>query len=252
MNFPYEKRLDKKLYYRELRNLQIELLKLQRWVKAKQQKILIVFEGLDAAGKGGTIKRFREHLNPRGARLVALNKPSDTEQTQWYFQRYIANLPSGGEIVLFDRSWYNRAGVERVMGFCTQQQYQEFMHQAPQFESMLARSDITLVKLWFDVSRDVQQKRFEQRRIDPLKRWKLSPIDDKASELWDEYQDAKLDMLNHTHREEAPWTIVRSDDKRRARINSIRHLLSHIDYDNKDKSIIGTVDEKIVYGWQVL
>lgn len=244
--FPYPEKLSDDVYQPTLRNLQIELLKLQHWVKATQHKIVIVFEGIDAAGKGGTIKRFTDHLNPRGARIVALNKPSDIERTQWYFQRYVEHLPAGGEIVLFDRSWYNRAGVEKVMGFCTDDEYQEFMLQVPQFESMLVRSDITLVKFWFDVSQDVQKERFEARRNDPLKRWKLSAIDEVAIGLWDEYQQAKLNMLSTTHTDNAPWTIVRSDDKRRARIHSIKYLLSLIDYENKDSDIIGEVDSDIV------
>jgi polyphosphate kinase 2 len=236
------------IYYPTLRDLQTELLKLQRWVKATEQKVVIVFEGIDAAGKGGTIKRFTEYLNPRGARIVALNKPSDIERTQWYFQRYIEHLPSGGEIVLFDRSWYNRAGVEHVMNFCTPEEYQEFMHQAPLFESMLVRSDITLVKFWFDVSQNVQKERFEARRADPLKRWKLSAIDEVAINLWDQYQQAKKRMLKQTNTEFAPWTIVRSDDKRRARINSIKHLLYNINYDNKDSQIASAPDRRIVAG----
>jgi polyphosphate kinase 2 len=236
------------IYYPTLRDLQTELLKLQRWVKATEQKIVIVFEGIDAAGKGGTIKRFTDYLNPRGARIVALNKPSDIERTQWYFQRYVEHLPSGGEIVLFDRSWYNRAGVEHVMNFCTPEEYQEFMHQAPLFESMLVRSDITLVKFWFDVSQNVQKERFEARRADPLKRWKLSAIDEVAINLWDEYQQAKNKMLQQTNTEFAPWTIVRSDDKRRARINSIKHLLHSINYDNKDPQIANAPDSSIVAG----
>lgn len=234
------------IYYPTLRDLQIELLKLQRWVKATEQKIVIVFEGIDAAGKGGTIKRFTDYLNPRGARIVALNKPSDTERTQWYFQRYVEHLPSGGEIVLFDRSWYNRAGVEHVMNFCTPTEYQEFMYQAPLFESMLVRSNIILVKFWFDVSQDVQKERFEARRADPLKRWKLSAIDEVAINLWDQYQQAKNLMLQQTNTEFAPWTIVRSDDKRRARINSIKHLLHRIEYDNKDPQIANEPDSRIV------
>lgn len=234
------------IYYPTLRDLQIELLKLQRWVKATEQKIVIVFEGIDAAGKGGTIKRFTDYLNPRGARIVALNKPSDTERTQWYFQRYVEHLPSGGEIVLFDRSWYNRAGVEHVMNFCTPTEYQEFMYQAPLFESMLVRSNIILVKFWFDVSQDVQKERFEARRSDPLKRWKLSAIDEVAINLWDQYQQAKNLMLQQTNTEFAPWTIVRSDDKRRARINSIKHLLHRIEYDNKDPQIANEPDSRIV------
>jgi polyphosphate kinase 2 len=236
------------IYYPTLRDLQTELLKLQRWVKATEQKIVIVFEGIDAAGKGGTIKRFTDYLNPRGARIVALNKPSDIERTQWYFQRYVEHLPSGGEIVLFDRSWYNRAGVEHVMNFCTPEEYQEFMHQAPLFESMLVRSDITLVKFWFDVSQNVQKERFEARRADPLKRWKLSAIDEVAINLWDQYQQAKKRMLKQTNTEFAPWTIVRSDDKRRARINSIKHLLYNINYDNKDSQIASAPDRRIVAG----
>jgi polyphosphate kinase 2 len=244
--FMHEATLDNAVYKPMLRNLQIELLKLQRWVKQSEQKIVIVFEGIDAAGKGGTIKRFTDYLNPRGARIVALNKPSDTERTQWYFQRYVEHLPSGGEIVLFDRSWYNRAGVERVMGFCSDEQYQEFMHQAPKFESMLVRSKIILFKLWFDVSQEVQKARFDARRTDPLKRWKLSPIDEQAIAKWDDYQHAKHSMLEQTHSIDAPWTIIRSDDKRRARINSIKYVLDKIDYANKDETIATPPDSSIV------
>jgi len=222
---------------------------LQRWVKATDRKVMIIFEGIDAAGKGGSIKRFTEYLNPRGARIVALNKPSDIERSQWYFQRYVTHLPAGGEIVLFDRSWYNRAGVERVMQFCTKEQYDVFMHHAPMFESQLVESDTILIKFWFDVSREVQQHRLQARKDDPLKRWKLSPIDAKANELWDEYQSAKVDMLNGTHREQTPWTIVRSNDKRRARINSIKHVLSLINYDNKDEDIVTNIDDNIVFSW---
>ena len=236
---PHEKRVavwvkDEVLRYEsELKDLQIELLKMQNYVKETGQKVLMIFEGRDAAGKGGTIKRITEHLNPRGARVVALDKPSDKETTQWYFQRYVQHLPSAGEIVLFDRSYYNRAGVEPVMGFCTQEEHKEFLHEVPEFEKMLVNSDIKIFKFYFSVSKAEQQKRFEKRRTDPLKQYKLSPVDEKSQDLWDKYTIAKYSMLLASHTEHAPWTIIRSDNKKKARINTIKHILNHFDYPNK-------------------
>ncbi|MBD3797181.1 MAG: polyphosphate kinase 2 [Campylobacterales bacterium] len=220
-------------YQKELKRLQIELLKMQNHVKETGQKVLMIFEGRDAAGKGGTIKRITEHLNPRGARVVALDKPSDTEKTQWYFQRYVQHLPSAGEIVLFDRSWYNRAGVEPVMGFCTQEEHKEFLHEVPEFEKMLVNSDIRIFKFYFSVSKDEQKRRFDKRKTDPLKQYKLSPVDQKSQGLWDKYTIAKYSMLLASHTAHAPWTIIRSDNKKKARINTIKHILSHFDYPHK-------------------
>ena len=205
-----------------------------------------MFEGRDAAGKGGTIKRFTEHLNPRFARVVALNKPTEIEQTQWYFQRYLTHLPSGGEMVFYDRSWYNRAGVERVMEFCTPNEYLEFMRQAPEVERMLVRSEIRLFKYWFSVTQDEQRRRFESRAEDPLKRWKLSPIDKASLDKWEEYTEAKEAMFFYTDTADAPWTIVKSNDKKRARLNTMRHFLASLDYPDKDPSVIGEVDPLIV------
>ena len=220
-------------YESELKTLQIELLKLQNHVKDTGEKVLMIFEGRDAAGKGGTIKRITEHLNPRGARVVALDKPSDTEKSQWYFQRYSHYLPSAGEIVLFDRSWYNRGGVEPVMGFCTQEEHKEFLHEVPEFEKMLVNSDVKIFKFYFSVSKGEQEKRFNKRRTDPLKQYKLSPVDEKSQGLWDKYTIAKYSMLLASHTEHAPWTIIRSDDKKKARINCMKHILTHMDYPNK-------------------
>lgn len=220
-------------YEDELKKLQIELLKMQNSVKERGDKILMIFEGRDAAGKGGTIKRITEHLNPRGARVVALDKPSDVEKTQWYFQRYVQYLPSAGEIVLFDRSYYNRAGVEPVMGFCTQEEHKEFLHEVPEFEKMLVNSGIQIFKFYFSVSKDEQKKRFDKRRTDPLKQYKLSPVDQKSQGLWDKYTIAKYSMLLASHTEHAPWVIIRSDNKKKARINCIKHILSSIDYHDK-------------------
>ncbi len=240
-------------YEKELKTLQIELLKFQNHVKDKGLKVLILVEGRDAAGKGGTIKRITEHLNPRGARIVALSKPSDTEKSQWYFQRYTQHLPSAGEIVLFDRSWYNRAGVEPVMGFCTQEEHKEFLREVPKFETMLANSGILLFKFYFSVSKEEQAKRFKERKTDPLKQFKLSPVDEKSQELWDEYTVAKYSMLLASNNPRCPWTIVLSDDKRKARLNTIRHILRNVEYPNKiknkklacDKEIIRTGKEEI-------
>ncbi|HHH37771.1 MAG TPA: polyphosphate kinase 2 [Epsilonproteobacteria bacterium] len=233
-------------YEKELQKLQIELLKLQRHVKEKGMKVLILFEGRDAAGKGGTIKRITEHLNPRGARVVALNKPSDVEKTQWYFQRYVQHLPSGGEIVLFDRSWYNRAGVEPVMNFCTQEEHQEFLHEVPFFERRLVNSGIILIKFYFSVSKKEQAKRFKERETNPLKQYKLSPIDKFAQQVWDKYTIAEYSMFMASHTESAPWTVIHSDNKKKARVNSIKHILNQIDYPEKIKQKYLNTDEKIV------
>jgi len=234
------------LYEDELRSLQIELLKMQNYVKDNGLKVLMLFEGRDAAGKGGTIKRITEHLNPRGARVVALDKPSDKEQTQWYFQRYTEHLPSAGEIVLFDRSWYNRGGVEPVMGFCTQEEHKEFLHEVPEFERMLVKSNIILLKYYFSVSKKEQAKRFNERKTDPLKQYKLSPVDEKSQSLWSQYTLAKYSMLLASHTEHAPWTIIRSDNKKQARLNTIKHILNHIKYEKDRKKEVLSINEKIV------
>lgn len=246
IGYPYDEKLKRKDYERTKRALQIELLKLQLWFKETGQKLLLIFEGRDAAGKGGSIKRFTEHLNPRGSRVVALEKPTDIEQTQWYFQRYIEHLPSGGEIVLMDRSWYNRAGVERVMGYCTPHQYYEFMRQAPELERMLVNSGIRLVKFWFSVTRAEQLARFEARRTDPLRQWKLSPTDLASLDKWDDYTEAKEAMFFYTDTGDAPWTIVKSNDKKRARLEAMRHVLSLYEYPDKDHSVVGRPDPLIV------
>ncbi|UTH76793.1 polyphosphate kinase 2 [Chromobacterium sp. IIBBL 290-4] len=245
-SYPYAARMRRADYERQKQELQIELLKVQSWVKETGQKIVILFEGRDAAGKGGTIKRYMEHLNPRGARVVALEKPSEQERSQWYFQRYIAHLPSAGEIVFFDRSWYNRAGVERVMGFCNAHEYLEFMRQTPQLERMLVNSGVKLFKFWFSVSREEQLRRFISRRDDPLKHWKLSPIDIQSLDKWDDYTAAKQAMFFHTHTGDAPWTVVKSDDKKRARLGCIRHFLSQLDYPGKDARVARGPDPLIV------
>ncbi|WP_372498729.1 polyphosphate kinase 2 [Yinghuangia soli] len=244
-DYPYDRRMKRIEYEAAKRVLQIELLKLQSWVKATGQRVVIVFEGRDAAGKGGTIKRFTEHLNPRGARVVALEKPTDRESTQWYFQRYVEHLPSAGEIVMFDRSWYNRAGVERVMGFCTPREYVEFLYQAPVFERLLVRDGIHLVKFWFSVSRSEQRRRFAVRQIDPVRQWKLSPIDLASLDKWDAYTEAKELMFFHTDTSETPWTVVKSNDKKRARVEAMRHVLHRFDYDDKDTAAVGKPDKKI-------
>ena len=244
--YPYETRLKRKAYEARKAELQIELLKVQRWVKATGQRIVAVFEGRDAAGKGGTIKRFMEHLNPRTARVVALEKPSEVEQGQWYFQRYVRHLPTTGEIVLFDRSWYNRAGVERVMGFCSSRQHLEFLRQCPQFERMLVQDGIDLFKYWFSVSQEEQARRFKSREQDLLKQWKLSPIDRESFSKWREYTRAKEEMFFHTDTADAPWTVIKSDDKKRARINCMSHFLRNLNYPNKDESVVGTPDPLIV------
>ncbi|EAH6127045.1 polyphosphate kinase 2 [Campylobacter jejuni] len=233
-------------YEKDLKNLQIELLKFQNYVKAKGLKVLILIEGRDAAGKGGAIKRLIEHLNPRGCRVVALEKPSDVEKTQWYFQRYIAHLPSAGEIVIFDRSWYNRAGVEPVMGFCTPQQHKDFLKEVPLFENMISNSDIIFFKFYFSVSKDEQKKRFEKRGSDPLKQYKLSPVDQKSQELWDKYTLAKYSMLLASNTPTCPWTIISSDNKKKARLNLLRFILSKVEYPNKKTGDFSKIDAKLV------
>ena len=244
--YPYDTRLSRHEYELEKRLLQIELLKLQAHVKSTGLRLCILFEGRDAAGKGGTIKRFMEHLNPRGANVVALTKPTALEAGQWYFQRYVQHLPSAGEIVLFDRSWYNRAGVERVMGFCSDEDYAEFMRQAPQFEDLLVRSGIHLVKFWFSVSRKEQVTRFTIRRVDPVRQWKLSPMDLASLDKWEAYSEAKEAMFFYTHTEHAPWTVVRSNDKKRGRLEAMRWVLHQFDYPDKDLEVVGTPDPLIV------
>lgn len=237
------------LYEKELAKLQVELLKFQNHVKDKGLKILMIFEGRDAAGKGGTIKRIMEHLNPRGARVVALEKPSDKETTQWYFQRYVTHLPAAGEIVMFDRSWYNRSMVEPVMGFCTERQHHKFLKDAPEFEEMIVDEDIKIFKFYFSVSKKEQARRFKARETDPLKQYKLSPVDKESQKLWDEYSLAKFMMLSATHTEAAPWTIVKSDNKKKARTNAIKHILNFVDYPNKiDAKEIVVDDEIVIYG----
>lgn len=240
-------------YEEELEKLQIELLKFQNHVKEQGLKVLILVEGRDAAGKGGTIKRITEHLNPRGARVVALTKPSNTERGQWYFQRYVQHLPAEGEIVLFDRSWYNRAGVEPVMGFCTPEEHKSFLHEVPQFETMLVNSDIVLFKFYFSIAKEEQAKRFESRKTDPLKQFKMSPVDSKAQEMWDQYTIAKYSMLLSSNIPLAPWTIINSDNKKKARINTIKHILSNVEYPKKrdekklktDPAIVRTAEQVI-------
>ena len=232
-------------YEDELKQLQIELLKMQNHIKDTGQKVLMIFEGRDAAGKGGTIKRITEHLNPRGARVVALDKPSDIEKSQWYFQRYSQYLPSAGEIVLFDRSWYNRAGVEPVMNFCTQEEHKEFLHEVSEFEKMLINSDIKIFKFYFSVSKAEQKKRFDKRKTDPLKQYKLSPVDEKSQGLWDKYTIAKYSMLLASHTDHAPWTVIRSDNKKKARINCIKHILNNMEYANKAKNKVLKADDEI-------
>ncbi|MBO0854937.1 MAG: polyphosphate kinase 2, partial [Nocardia sp.] len=239
-------RLHRHRYEIDKRLLQIELLKLQNWIKSTGQRLVIVFEGRDAAGKGGTIKRFMEHLNPRGARVVALEKPTTREQTQWYFQRYVEHLPAAGELVLFDRSWYNRAGVERVMGFCTEEQHRRFMTQVPLFERMLIDDGITLVKFWFSVSPLEQRTRFAIRQVDPVRQWKLSPMDLASLDKWDDYTAAKEENFAHTDTDYAPWTVVKSNDKKRARLNAMRHVLGLFEYENKDTEIVTPADPLLV------
>ncbi len=244
--YPYKSKLRRKSYEAQKAKLQAELLKVQKWASETGQKFVMLFEGRDAAGKGGTIKRFMEHLNPREARVVALNKPTDEERGQWYFQRYVDHLPTAGEIVLYDRSWYNRAGVERVMGFCEPNEYLEFMRQTPDLERMLVRSGIQLYKYWFSVTQEEQRRRFASRARDPLKRWKLSPIDKASLDKWDDYTEAKEAMFFYTDTADAPWTVIKSDDKKRARLNCMLHFLSTIDYPDKDLRIAHMPDPLIV------
>jgi polyphosphate kinase 2 len=244
--YPYANLMARKTYEKQKYRLQVELLKLQSWARETGQRVVIVFEGRDAAGKGGTIKRFMEHLNPRGSRVVALEKPTPTEQGQWYFQRYVQHLPTRGEIVLFDRSWYNRAGVERVMGFCTEEEYAEFMRQTPEFERNLVRSGVHLIKFWFSVSREEQQRRFAERQRHPLKQWKLSPIDLASLDKWEDYTVAKEAMFLHTDTADAPWVVIKSDCKKRARLNAMRYVLHRLPYANKDVGRIGALDPLLV------
>lgn len=244
--YPYAARMLRKDYEEQKFVLQTELLKMQNWMKEARQRIVLLFEGRDAAGKGGAIKRFMEHLNPRGARVVALEKPSEVERGQWYFQRYIQHLPTAGEIVLFDRSWYNRAGVERVMGFCSQAEYEEFLRQVPEFERNLVRSGIHLIKLWFSVSREEQMRRFKEREAHPLKQWKLSPIDLASLDKWDDYTKAKEAMFFHTDTADCPWIVIKSDDKKRARLNAMRYVLHSMPYAGKDINRIGHIDNLLV------
>ena len=244
--YPYRNLLSRKSYERQKYRLQVELLKLQAWVKETGQRVVIIFEGRDAAGKGGTIKRLMEHLNPRGARVVALEKPSEQERGQWYFQRYVQHLPTAGEIALFDRSWYNRAGVERVMGFCTASEYDEFMRQTPEFERTLVRSGIHLIKFWFSVSRKEQRRRFKEREVHPLKQWKLSPIDLASLDKWEDYTKAKEAMFFHTDTADAPWTVIKSDCKKRARLNAMRYVLHKLPYTGKDTDRISQLDPLLV------
>jgi polyphosphate kinase 2 len=245
-DYPYEKKLDDDEYEETLEQLQIELVKVQFWQQKTGKRIMAVFEGRDAAGKGGAIHATMSNMNPRSARIVALTKPTETERGQWYFQRYVATFPTAGEFVLFDRSWYNRAGVEPVMGFCTPEQHEKFLKATPRFEKMIASDDIQLFKFWLNIGREMQLKRFHDRRHDPLKIWKLSPMDIAALNKWDDYTEKRDRMLKETHTDQAPWTVVRGNDKRRARLNLIRHILTTLDYEGKDEKAIGEVDRKIV------
>ena len=245
-DYPYPVRMRAREYETLKSALQIELLKVQKWVKESGHRIVTLFEGRDAAGKGGTIKRYMEHLNPRLARVIALDKPSDAERGQWYFQRYIQHFPTHGEMVFFDRSWYNRAGVERVMGFCTAGEYVEFLRQCPEFERMLVNSGVRLVKYWFSVSRQEQMRRFISRRDDPLKQWKLSPLDIRSLDRWDDYSKAKTAMFSHTDTSDAPWVVIKSDDKKRARINCLRHFLSLLEYPDKNLQVACVPDPLLV------
>ena len=245
-DYPYDEPLDRDVYEEQKYLLQIELLKLQYWAEDHGERHILVFEGRDAAGKGGTIKRFMEHLNPRYARVVALTKPSDREQNQWYFQRYVQQLPTGGEIALFDRSWYNRAVVEHVMGFAAPDEYETFMQHVPLFEAMLVESGITLTKLWFSVTQSEQRTRFIIRQVDPVRQWKLSPMDIQSLDKWEAYTEAKEAMFRRTDTDVAPWTTVKSNDKKRARINAMRHFLSRFDYEGKDAAVVGDPDPLIV------
>jgi polyphosphate kinase 2 len=245
-DYPYSEKMPRDEYEYLKRPLQIELVKLQNWVKSAGERLVIIFEGRDAAGKGGTIKRFTEHLNPRGATVVALARPSERERTQWYFQRYVPNLPAAGEIIMFDRSWYNRSGVERVMGFCTDEEYWEFMREVPEYERMLVRSGLNLTKFWFSVTRSEQRTRFAIRRVDPVRQWKLSPMDVESLDKWDAYTEAKEAMFHYTNPDWAPWTVVRSNDKKRARLEAIKHVLLKFDYEDKDEEAIGKPDPALI------
>ena len=244
--FPYDTKMTRKEYEHRKHVLQVELLKLQVWIKETGQRVIILFEGRDAAGKGGTIKRFMEHLNPRGARVVALEKPTERERTQWYFQRYVEHLPAAGELVMFDRSWCNRAGVERVMGYCTEAEYEEFIRSAPEFERMLANSGVKIFKFWFSVGEAEQRRRFLERRTDPVKRWKLSPTDLASLDKWDAYTEAKEAMFRATSTDVAPWTVVKSNDKKRARLEAMKWVLNAFNYEGKDSSVIGLNDSLII------
>ena len=245
-DYPYANLMSRKAYEREKYRLQVELLKLQAWVKETGQRVVVVFEGRDAAGKGGTIKRFMEHLNPRGARVVALEKPTEIERGQWYFQRYVQHLPTAGEIVLFDRSWYNRSGVERVMGFSGATEVAEFLREAPEFERNLTRSGIHVIKFWFSVGREEQRRRFAERERHPLKLWKLSPIDLASLDRWDDYTEAKVAMFRATDTDDVPWTVIKSDDKKRARLNALRYVLHRLPYTGKDLERVGKLDPLVV------
>lgn len=244
--YPYKAKIKREEYEKTKLELQIELLKLENWIKAKGRKIVILFEGRDAGGKGGTIKRFMEHMNPRGARIVALDKPTDKERGQWYFQRYITHLPTAGELVFFDRSWYNRAVVEPVMGFCTDAENEQFLNQVPKFEKMLIESGIDLYKYWFSVSRPEQFRRFKSRETDRLKQWKLSPVDEQSLSRWDDYTNAIDRMFEYTDTDTAPWTVVRSDDKKRARLNCMQDVLYSLPYPNKNKKVVQAPDPGIL------
>ena len=244
--YPYQRKINLDAYYEHKFPLQIELVKMQNWVRDTGEKVLIVFEGRDAAGKGGTIRRFMEHLNPRAAKVIALEKPTIEESGQWYFQRYVRHLPTAGEIALFDRSWYNRAGVEKVMGFCTEEEYDRFLLESPRIEEMWANAGIRIIKLYFSVSRVEQERRFKRRQRDPLKQWKLSPVDLASYHRWEEYTTAKTAMFFHTHTDFAPWYVIKSDDKMRARINSIRHVLNLLPYHGKDENVVYDADPWII------
>jgi len=245
-DYPHAEKMNRKAYERQLRALQIELLKVADWAKQTEQRLVLVFEGRDAAGKGGTIKRYMEYLNPRQVRIVALPKPSDAERGQWYFQRYVAHLPTAGEWALFDRSWYNRAGVERVMGFCTERQVEAFFKQAPEFERLLVNDGVILFKFWLTIGREEQLRRLHDRKSDPLRHWKLSSIDYAAPQKWHDYTAAKNDLFKYTHTRDAPWTVIKANDKRRARLNCMRVFLTGLDYPEKDPDTIGAIDQAIV------
>lgn len=244
--YPYRRKMGRAVYEKQKAELQVELLKAQRWIAEEGEKVVLLFEGRDAAGKGGTIKRFMEHLNPRDARVVALPIPSETERGQWFFQRYINTLPTSGEVVMYDRSWYNRAGVERVMGFCTPNEYLEFMRQTPELERMFTRSGIRLFKYWFSITREEQARRFNSRKVDPLKQWKLSPIDRASLDRWDDYTEAKEAMFFYTDTADAPWIVIKSDDKKRARLNCMRHFLWNVPYPDKNPDVVRHPDPLIV------